>query len=59
MNVYKNTITGVVVMSDSELSGSWELIEPKKIRKSTKKSTETVNEELEETEKRAKKIDEE
>ena len=44
MNTYKNKETGVVIVTESELSGDWELVEndgkPKKKSKSEKVETE-------------------
>lgn len=44
MNTYKNKETGAIILTDSELSGDWELVEntdePKKKGKSKKNDEE-------------------
>lgn len=40
MNTYQNKRTGVIIITDSELKGDWELIDTKTPKKTTKKITE-------------------
>lgn len=45
MNTYKNKKTGAVILVDSELSGDWELVSTKTPKKTSKKSTESKEDE--------------
>lgn len=40
MMIYKDKNTGAVAVTDCELLGDWELVEPEKKKKSTKKKEE-------------------
>ncbi|MGT2744866.1 hypothetical protein ACVRW4_05935 [Streptococcus phocae subsp. phocae] len=40
MSVYKDSKKGAILVTDSILGGDWELVEPEKKKKSTKKKEE-------------------
>lgn len=44
MNTYKNKETGAIVLTDSELSGAWELVEAPKKAKNAKKEVADADE---------------